>query len=248
MGASPASLVGSWQRGFPVFRRRSRCEPCARHAASSRRSCALHSPSPSTSIPALSISRCRRPSGRREWMLTLAVFRRHGSVQQSGTSQSGPARCNGLCTKPVVWRSAMPNNLFIVRQVRMAASLSSGCRPRLPVGAASHVMAGSNRIVSKSRRFSALLRAGQVRVLQTGAWVCSCSPALTLDSRDESSQPIHAAEPHKTAIRARGPASIQGFQRRKFAIRRRPTAWDFSGWNWVPTILSRPTTAVTGPP
>ena len=40
----------------------------------------------------------------------------------------------------------------------------------------------------------------------------------------------------------------QGFQRRKLAIRRRPVAWLFSGWNWVPKILSRPTTAVIGPP
>jgi hypothetical protein len=31
----------------------------------------------------------------------------------------------------------MPNSTFMVGQVRIAASLSSGCRPRLPVGAAS---------------------------------------------------------------------------------------------------------------
>ena len=40
----------------------------------------------------------------------------------------------------------------------------------------------------------------------------------------------------------------QGFQRRKLAIRRRPVAWLFSGWNCVPARLSRPTTAVIGPP
>ncbi len=38
-------------------------------------------------------------------------------------------------------------------------------RPRLPVGAASHVMAGSNQIASEPRRLSALLYAGQFRVL-----------------------------------------------------------------------------------
>ncbi len=39
-----------------------------------------------------------------------------------------------------------------------------------------------------------------------------------------------------------------GVQRRKLPIRRRPAAWDFSGWNWVPRMLSRPTMAVIGPP
>ena len=35
---------------------------------------------------------------------------------------------------------------------------------------------------------------------------------------------------------------------RKLAMSLRPRAWLFSGWNWVPTRLSRPTMAVTGPP
>ena len=39
-----------------------------------------------------------------------------------------------------------------------------------------------------------------------------------------------------------------GLQARKFAISRSPVAWLFSGWNCVPTRLSRPTTAVIGPP
>ena len=34
---------------------------------------------------------------------------------------------------------------------------------------------------------------------------------------------------------------------RKLAIRASPRRWLFSGWNWVPTMLSRPTTAVIGP-
>ena len=29
---------------------------------------------------------------------------------------------------------------------------------------------------------------------------------------------------------------------------RKPRRWLFSGWNWVPTMVSRPTMAVTGPP
>jgi len=43
-------------------------------------------------------------------------------------------------------------------------------------------------------------------------------------------------------------AFCYGFQRRKFAIIRRPASWLFSGWNWAPTMVSRPTTAVTAPP
>lgn len=51
----------------------------------------------------------------------------------------------------------------IVRQVWMAASLWSACRPRLPLGAASQVMEGSNQIVSEPRRLSAWLYLGQFR-------------------------------------------------------------------------------------
>ena len=39
-----------------------------------------------------------------------------------------------------------------------------------------------------------------------------------------------------------------GFHCRKFAISLSPSLWLFSGWNWVPTAVSRPTIAVTGPP
>jgi hypothetical protein len=39
-----------------------------------------------------------------------------------------------------------------------------------------------------------------------------------------------------------------GVQLRKFAINLRPSSWLFSGWNWVPAMLPRPTKAVTGPP
>ena len=39
-----------------------------------------------------------------------------------------------------------------------------------------------------------------------------------------------------------------GFHFRKFAISARPSFWLFSGWNWVPTMLSRATNAVTAPP
>src|SRR5665213_1456195 len=39
-----------------------------------------------------------------------------------------------------------------------------------------------------------------------------------------------------------------GRQLRKLVRRRRPVSWLFSGWNCVPTRLSRPIAAVTGPP
>lgn len=66
---------------------------------------------------------------------------------------------------PVVCRSAIPNSTFIVRQVCTAASLQTGCRPRLPVGLAAQTMSGSNQIASDPRRLSALLYAGQFSVL-----------------------------------------------------------------------------------
>jgi hypothetical protein len=43
-------------------------------------------------------------------------------------------------------------------------------------------------------------------------------------------------------------SGAQGRQRRKLAIRRKPVAWLFSGWNCVPMTLPRPITAVTGSP
>ncbi len=39
-----------------------------------------------------------------------------------------------------------------------------------------------------------------------------------------------------------------GVQARKLAISLRPSFWLFSGWNWVPAMLSRPIMAVTAPP
>jgi hypothetical protein len=86
-------------------------------------------------------------------------------VLKSGTAQSKPISRTRLSTNPVVCRSAIPNSTFIVRQVWMAASLSSRWWPRVPVGAASQVMAGSNQIVSEPWRLSALLQAGRFRVL-----------------------------------------------------------------------------------
>lgn len=47
--------------------------------------------------------------------------------------------------------------LFIFRQVWIAASLWSRCRPRLTVGAAFHVMSGADQMVSEPPRFSASL-------------------------------------------------------------------------------------------
>ena len=39
-----------------------------------------------------------------------------------------------------------------------------------------------------------------------------------------------------------------GDHRRKLAMSLSPSDWLFSGWNWVPTILSRPIMAVSAPP
>ena len=56
-------------------------------------------------------------------------------------------------------------------------------------------------------------------------------------------------EPHREAFLEidRGEQD-HGVHLRKFAISFSPSRWLFSGWNWVPTTVSRPTIAVTGPP
>lgn len=74
---------------------------------------ACHSPSPSTLIPVLSISRWSGPLEPRYGMLTARDFWRRLSVLKSGTDQSRPTRRNRLSTNPVVCRSAMPNRTFI---------------------------------------------------------------------------------------------------------------------------------------
>src|SRR5262245_41925622 len=40
----------------------------------------------------------------------------------------------------------------------------------------------------------------------------------------------------------------QGDHFRKLERSRKPSVWLFSGWNWVPAMLSIPTIAVSGPP
>ena len=62
---------------------------------------------------------------------------------------------------------------------------------------------------------------------------------------------LHVAELQADALavlEVDGGKRITGFHLRKLAMRARPSAWLFSGWNCVPAILSRPTIAVTGPP
>ncbi len=66
----------------------------------------------------------------------------------------------------------------------------------------------------------------------------------------------HGGARHVALLQAHGFAVLQvdrgkkdhGFQRRKFASNARPSFWLFSGWNWVPAMLSRATIAVSGPP
>ncbi len=90
-------------------------------------------------------------------MFTAKVFWRRDSVLKSGTVQFRPTSRNRLSTKPAVCRKAMPNSTFIERQVWMTASLELRWRPRLPVGTASQLIAGSNQIVREPRRLSASL-------------------------------------------------------------------------------------------
>lgn len=80
-------------------------------------------------------------------MFTFNVFWRRLSVLTSGTSQSRPIRQEALAKPGCLSKRHAEQHLH--RQARVtAASPCAGCRPRLPVGAASHIMAGLNQIVS----------------------------------------------------------------------------------------------------
>ena len=65
--------------------------------------------------------------------------------QHGGTGQSSPAILRRLATMRVAWRKGSLNTRFSVRQAWFAASEMTGWRPRLPVGADSHCILGSNQ-------------------------------------------------------------------------------------------------------
>ena len=64
------------------------------------------------------------------------------------------------------------------------------CRRRVP---------GRGGNEQDRQRLSAFLSLGQFRVLQAGVRGCSCRPATTLDSRDESPRAIRATEPFQAS-------------------------------------------------
>jgi hypothetical protein len=68
-------------------------------------------------------------------------------------------------------------------------------------------------------------------------------PAAREAAGSASSKPVG-----RPCVPFTGRRAPQGRHCRKLAIRRRPARWLFSGWNWVPTTVSRATMAVTGPP
>ena len=51
-----------------------------------------------------------------------------------------------------------------------------------------------------------------------------------------------------TILDINGRKQDHGAHCRKLAISANPSRWLFSGWNWVPAKVSRPTIAVIGPP
>ena len=65
----------------------------------------------------------------------------------------------------MVCRSGIPNRIFIVKQIWIAASLNCYCRQRLPLGGDNQIIPGSRQIESKPRCFSAVLYEGQFMVL-----------------------------------------------------------------------------------
>jgi hypothetical protein len=90
-------------------------------------------------------------------MFTARVLWRCERLLKSGTVRPGPTSLSKLSTKPVICLSAIPKRTLTVKHVWTAASRQVGCRPRLPVRAASQRISGSNQIVSEPRRLSASL-------------------------------------------------------------------------------------------
>ena len=127
------------------------------------------------------MQRALRPAMR---MLTARVFWRRLRVLKSGTSQSRPISRNWLSMTPVVCRSAMPNSRFIVRQVWTAASLYTGCRPRLPVGFAAPPCQDRTRLPAIRGAWAPCYTRASSRSCRSVCSVCSCPPAITLESQD----------------------------------------------------------------
>ena len=66
---------------------------------------------------------------------------------------------------------------------------------------------------------------------------------------DGRARHVALLEPHAGAVlEIDGGKQDHGVHFRKLPISCSPSRWLFSGWNWVPTMVSRPTMAVTGPP
>ena len=66
---------------------------------------------------------------------------------------------------------------------------------------------------------------------------------------DGGARHVALFEPHgKAFLEVDGGKQNHGDHCKKLAISFSPRCWLFSGWNCVPTMLSRPTIAVTGPP
>lgn len=75
-------------------------------------------------------------------------------VKKSSTSQSSTVSRKRLATKPVIWRSAIPNSTFMVRHIWIAESLNVRDLHLLPEGLAFPFISGSNQIISDPQRFS----------------------------------------------------------------------------------------------
>ena len=96
-------------------------------------------------------------------------------------------------------------------------SVNVADRPRLPLGAASHTVSGSNQIYSDPRCFRAALAIGLEPMApqwldrsasssydSSEVWICSCTPTNILESRRESLD-ICATEPSRCTPNAPKP-------------------------------------------
>lgn len=128
----------------------------------------------------------------------LPAPRQRAEAGHSPVKADQPTQALG---EPVVWRSAPPDDTFIIGQVWMAASPQIGFRPRLPVGTGSQVMAASNRIVSRPVCLGTFFRLD--RFLSCGREFGPLpKPSHQADSRNDFHAQLVRQSPWQDAARA----------------------------------------------
>ncbi len=195
-------------------------------------------PSPSTAtLP----SRASRPTATLLGNCDAASFTRAGSrtaavpmmTRLHALVRASPRRspCRGC-------RRRAAAGILVASRMRSTARPLTGLPAKAP--SRSTICRYSKPAVLKRERLFRRIAVEDGRTRHVALFEAHGEAVLEIDGGEED-HGILANAPERPGIN-------HGFHLRKFAISASPSFWLFSGWNWVPTILSRPTMAVTGPP